>query len=526
MLNFERLQTPPHDGDILIEPAPSAWPALINAGRQTPLQDLVLAGTPAEVLRTRTRRAVWGAEPDVPVIACGHQPTFIHPGVWAKNVVVARLIDLLGLAGGDLVVDNDTPHWQGLNVPCVGPDGLVRLETIPWGEAPAGAACEGQPALPPDFLQEVKRRLAELLPDVFPESALPDYLEGFGRNGPTRDLIGQHMAGRAQVDQPLGAGLHAVRVSQAFGGPFLADLMLNADRFADAYNQALHEYRVQHHVRGPDRPLPDLAHHDNAIETALWIYRPGQRRRRLFVGREAGRLNLYADLEPVDRLDNDDLTRRPDDALASLTPWVVRPRALTLTLWARLLACDLFVHGIGGAKYDRITDHIFRNYYHLPPPPFACVSATLRLPLPRHPKAEANLPAARHRTRDLRHNPQRYLEIETGPRELLARRMHLIEETNRLRASRGPRSARRTVYTEIQRVNTELLSTQPDLGEQMQREINRLTKEFHSHRLAVGREYFYALQPRQRLIEIAEQLADALEPAAHPKNVDSLRDSR
>ena len=34
-----------------------------------------------------------------------------------------------------------------------------------------------------------------------------------------------------------------------------------------------------------------------------------------------------------------------------------------LTLWARLLLCDLFIHGIGGAQYDRVTDLIVENYF-------------------------------------------------------------------------------------------------------------------------------------------------------------------
>ena len=34
----------------------------------------------------------------------------------------------------------------------------------------------------------------------------------------------------------------------------------------------------------------------------------------------------------------------------------IRSRALITTLWARLVLGDLFLHGIGGAKYDQVTD--------------------------------------------------------------------------------------------------------------------------------------------------------------------------
>ena len=41
----------------------------------------------------------------------------------------------------------------------------------------------------------------------------------------------------------------------------------------------------------------------------------------------------------------------------------IRSRALTNTLYARLFLGDLFIHGIGGGKYDEVTDAIIRRYY-------------------------------------------------------------------------------------------------------------------------------------------------------------------
>ena len=59
----------------------------------------------------------------------------------------------------------------------------------------------------------------------------------------------------------------------------------------------------------------------------------------------------------------------------------IRPRALTLTLWARLCLSDLFIHGIGGAKYDRITDQLIRCYFGIEPPELfvRALAALLRL---------------------------------------------------------------------------------------------------------------------------------------------------
>ena len=40
----------------------------------------------------------------------------------------------------------------------------------------------------------------------------------------------------------------------------------------------------------------------------------------------------------------------------------MRTRALATTLFARLLLADVFIHGIGGAKYDQVTDEICEDF--------------------------------------------------------------------------------------------------------------------------------------------------------------------
>ena len=48
----------------------------------------------------------------------------------------------------------------------------------------------------------------------------------------------------------------------------------------------------------------------------------------------------------------------------------LRTRALTTTLFARLFLADLFVHGIGGAKYDAMTDQICERLFGMKAPSF------------------------------------------------------------------------------------------------------------------------------------------------------------
>ena len=75
----------------------------------------------------------------------------------------------------------------------------------------------------------------------------------------------------------------------------------------------------------------------------------------MFAGRE-----LIGECTPNQIDSPDDLAK----SLKNMDGWELRPRALTLTIWARLLIADLFVHGIGGAKYDRISDTMRRVCAH------------------------------------------------------------------------------------------------------------------------------------------------------------------
>ena len=72
-------------------------------------------------------------------------------------------------------------------------------------------------------------------------------------------------------------------------------------------------------------------------------------------------------------------------------------RALTTTMFSRFLLGDLFIHGIGGAKYDELGDEIARRFFGIEPPGFLTVSMTLWLGLPCDPATPDDLAGDRAR---------------------------------------------------------------------------------------------------------------------------------
>ena len=92
----------------------------------------------------------------------------------------------------------------------------------------------------------------------------------------------------------------------------------------------------------------------------------------------------------------------------------IRSRALITTLWARLVLGDLFLHGIGGAKYDQVTDALICGFFGLRPPGFMVLSATLHLPIQR-PTADVERPKdIAAELRRLVYHPERYIDASNG----------------------------------------------------------------------------------------------------------------
>ncbi len=504
MLTFTKLITPSGDGDILIEPTAAEWLPLLERNiDQFQRQRITLAGRLIEQVQREVRSRLGVTDPSCPILAVGHQPEFVHPGVWAKYVVTQHLAERLGGLAVDFVVDNDTPHSDFLEVPTVDAEGFVKTRLIRFYEGPTGSAYEGRAALTSPMIEAIARDIGEL---PFP-SAITDYLAGLKNAAEVSDVTDQHLAGLRRVDALLNVNLRKIRVSRVFGGPFVADLLIDAERFAVCYNRALILYRRIEGIRTSNRPLPNLAEHGSRVETAFWIYRPGSRRYRLWVERTGSDVEIFADTESVARVSAAALLDDPDAVLRSMAPWVVRPRALTLTLWARLLACDLFVHGIGGSKYDRITDGIFRSYYACPPPAYVCVTATLRLPLPRQAVEREDILAAQRRLRDLHFNPARY--IENLPEAVLIQRADLIEQSRRQRSARAPSEQRRETFLAIRKLHEEIVKCHPEAHVRLREQWALLERKTASNVQADSREYFYALQPPDRLRRLADKLIDA-----------------
>lgn len=517
--DIDKLTAPGEDGATLVWPDARSLPGMVAENRRTrQAYDFPWLGR-----STRERLANLADRP--PVIMTGHQPEFLHPGVWAKNVVAVRLAKLLGGEAEFLIVDNDAPHEIAIRWPDFRP-GRCR-ERRHAGLPPDGRSYEQLPTSSRESWRDFFAAIPEAVRS-FSGSVLEHFERGFlGVPASTDEdhlnYVEQWVAGVAAIDSAVGVASPAfVPVGRLFSGEapaaavppadFIAHLMQNADAFAAAYNGALEDYRRRRGIRGTHHPIPDLLADGDRIELPFWMWFGPGRRRRLFVSRPGpDSIGLWADRQWLCKVVAGELRARPAPVLAeALAAWHVRPRALTLTMYARLLACDLFIHGVGGAKYDQITDDIIRRFFGVRPPSYACVSATLRLPLERRGVSDETLRARQWDLRDIRYNPQRHIhetDWSAESRSLFAERQRAIDDGRRLRLEEpSSRAARRNAFERIHAANRALLESHPSVVERNRRGVEETRRRLECDRIAARRDWFVGLYPASRLRELCDSL--------------------
>jgi hypothetical protein len=178
----------------------------------------------------------------------------------------------------------------------------------------------------------------------------------------------------------------------------------------------------------------------------------------------------------------------------------LRTRALTTTMFARLLLGDLFIHGIGGAKYDELGDELIRGFFRFEPPAYLTLSETVWLGLKDAPATRPGLEALQRRLRDLRYNPDRHL-----PPHVSAEVQALVEakqrEVQRPVSTRRERDER---FLAIRRYNEQLQPLVESEYAQRLEEQASMIAGLQQNTVARSREYAFVLHSESHLHDVMD----------------------
>ena len=282
---------------------------------------------------------------------------------------------------------------------------------------------------------------------------------------------------------------------------FVCHLLARLPEYLEIHNEALAEYRLAHGIRSRNHPVSALAVQGDWLEAPFWVWRRENPRRRGLLARLRHReIDLRIAGEDQILLT---LPLAPDreaccavERLRDLPAQAVRlrTRALTTTLFSRFLMSDLFIHGIGGSKYDELGDVIAGRFFGIEPPAFLTVSLTQWLGLPLDPRTP-NPDELERLLRGLTHNPDRHVRepIPDELRTLIRKKQELIDapvSTHRERRERclGIKGCNEAMQPWVRGLVAEVLKRQADA---------RLGRQ--SNRVAKSRDFAFVLHSADKL---------------------------
>ena len=385
-------------------------------------------------------------EDDSALYLTGHQAELFHPGVWFKNFMLSRLATEQRAVGVHLVIDTDVMHRPGIRVP-TGSVVAPRVETVPLDVASAAVPLEERSvvdqAMFASFGERVQQTITPLVADPLVAGWWPTVVDAATRTGRLGLGIAQ---ARHQLEREWSVATLELPMSEACSLPsfrhFAAALLLDARRVGDAYNQSLVAYRQAHRLRNDAQPMPNLSFDGEWCEMPFWVWTADQPTRRPLMARVAGSRLSLGDRDQWQA----SVEVSGDDSHQTVVNWLgdladagvkIRTRALTTTLFTRLVLGDLFLHGIGGAKYDEVTDDLARRLWGCPPPPFATCSATMHLPIEHSHTAAGDLRDVRRRLRDCQWHPERFVDASASS----VAKQALADKQEWIRTAKTPENA-------------------------------------------------------------------------------------
>lgn len=525
---------PVRPGEVLCSPRLAEWERCVGTHQgRVPGWNFSILGMPGAELRRLTRWRLWGKSEHDPLIVTGHQPVFYHAGIWIKCFAVRQAVARTpGAAGYYVNVDSDHVAELDMWLPGAGEDGLVRRR-IGIGLVP-GLPLERQPVPGEGEWDALVRAGEEVLATLPPEAGRDGLLERWNRFAAIVRQERDHMVAAGITGKGLARLVASCRrrleeeegdvAAQELGLPreqvpalgetyvssisetpefarFALAWMAEAERLAAVYNEQLTCYRRARGYRSKANPFPDLRRYGEQIEVPFWCADPSEGRADLFViPRDGGRMTLTTRHGQLLDLD---LTS-PDEAVEQLLAagLDLRPKAVPLALFLRMFASDLFVHGVGGGRYDHITDGVIRGWWGVEPPVYAVVSASLPLPLATANSEDgaegggdcaANPSYWKAQLWALRYNPQRFVDNPSSeglPEDVAA----LKEEKQRLIEAIGkPGAPKRDLTRRIERVNAALYERLQRVEHTFQEALERAEKERRRLVVEQARDYPYFL---------------------------------
>lgn len=284
------------------------------------------------------------------IVMAGHQPVIYHPGILEKITRLRSIASESAAYAVNVAIDTDEGDGGRLLWPLRDADDvIIKQRSIGTGEGlfRDQRVVSREESAP--IFAEMKRDLGS--------SGCVRAVEGAARAECLyAALEGESIVmANAIVRKSLSdGGYDEVPLSWLLEAPTVREciqrIIRDSERFVTLYNATLETYRVEHKIKNPANPFPNMTVTVDEIEVPLWEIGKGSRKGVIV---KRGGVSLSSNL--------------------------IAPRGSIVTLLLRGMCSDLFIHGIGGGKYDQFVNAFAEAYWRNPLPRFVVASATAYL---------------------------------------------------------------------------------------------------------------------------------------------------
>lgn len=309
-----------------------------------------------------------------PIVMSGHQPVIYHPGLLQKLTALSAMGHEESLNRINVILDTDEAAAGEVIFPSRSSEG------------PRLAVCDiatGGPLLLNQTLRgadEIREKFADIMSRLDPslEAGVGEKYRVAGQMYGSlagvdvvhaQSIVMGSTIGRAYTEVPFSKMAQSSAIRALVVLP-LRDL----HSFVTAYNVTLNEHRATHKIENPANPFPNLSVEAEGQEVPLWLVDTGLgTRTKVFVKQTGESLRISAGRDINWNVELSHL----DQFFAQLdSRYVFVPRGGWISALFRMFLSDMFIHGLGGEKYDEFTSAFIHRWIGVEAPQFVVTSAT------------------------------------------------------------------------------------------------------------------------------------------------------
>jgi len=287
------------------------------------------------------------------IVMAGHQPVIYHSGLLYKLEALRRLSDDTRALPIHVVIDTDEGEAGIISWPLVSAGNLEIKRASIGSHGGRDSLYSEQRVADGDTVTRVFNQIKE---DLTTSGLEPVASRAEEVKLAYLALAGESLIAANSIVRWLfsDTAMLEVPISELLKGDefkaVLEEFYSDAPRLVEIYNTTLNNYRKEHRITNAANPFPNMKVDDRGTEMPLWMISGGAR-------------------EPV--FNKSGQPKQVGEFLAT--------RGSITTLLLRAYCSDLFVHGLGGGKYDRFVEQFAQSYLGVTLPRFVVASRTVSL---------------------------------------------------------------------------------------------------------------------------------------------------